>query len=361
MIVLIPSYEPDERLPRLVADLAGVAGLHVVVVDDGSGPASARHVDAARRAGAEVLTHPYNRGKGAALRTGFAHIRQVRPGEAVVCADSDGQHTLLDILKVAAAVDDASDMVLGARRFTGRVPLRSRFGNGVTRGVFALVTGTRVRDTQTGLRGYPHRMLGWLLDVPGDRFEYELELLLRASREGLRVREVDIATVYLAGNASSHFRPVRDSVRIYRPLLAFAGSSLAGFGVDATLVFALYALTANLALSVVAARLVSGSVNFLLNRRLVFAAADAPLWRSVRRYALLAASVLLANLTLMELLTPVLGVVLAKLVTETSLFLAGFVLQRRLVFARRPAAASRAAVPSPPRPASVRARVPGPR
>ncbi|MGC3995299.1 MAG: bifunctional glycosyltransferase family 2/GtrA family protein [Propionicimonas sp.] len=361
MIVLIPSYEPDERLPQLVADLTGVDGLRVVVVDDGSGPAYATHFDAARRAGAEVLTHPRNRGKGAALRTGFAHVLDTRPGEPVVCADSDGQHTLLDILKVAAAIDGESDMVLGARRFTGRVPLRSRFGNAVTRGVFALVTGKRLHDTQTGLRGYPHRMLGWLLAVPGDRFEYELELLLRASREGLRVREVEIATVYLAGNASSHFRPVRDSLRIYRPLLAFAGSSLAGFAVDATLVFALYALTANLALSVVAARLISGTVNFLLNRRLVFAATDVPLWPSVRRYVLLAAAVLLANLGLMELLTPVLGVVAAKLLTEVSLFLAGYVVQRRVVFTRTPVDRARSVVPLPERSAALHEQVPGAR
>lgn len=125
-------------------------------------------------AGAEVLTHPVNRGKGAALRTGFAHIRAHHPGEPVVCADSDGQHTLLDILRVAAAIDDEVDMVLGVRRFTGRVPLRSRVGNLFTAGLFALVTGHWIADTQTGLRGYPHRQLDWLADVPGDRFEYEL-------------------------------------------------------------------------------------------------------------------------------------------------------------------------------------------
>lgn len=334
MIVLVPSFEPDARLPELVAHLAGADGLRVLVVDDGSGPGYARHFDAARRAGAEVLSHPVNRGKGAALRTGFAHVLAHHPGEAVVCADSDGQHTPLDILRVAAAVGEDSDLVLGARRFTGRVPLRSRFGNEVTTRVFALVTGMRVTDTQTGLRGYPHRMLGWLLGVPGERFEYELEVLLRASRDGLRILEVAIATVYLGSNASSHFRPVRDSLRISRPLLAFAGSSLAGFAVDGALLFALYPLLDNLAASVVLARLASATTNFLLNRRLVFAAGDAPVLRAARRYALLAAVVLLANLSLMELLTPLVGVLVAKLATELSLSVAGYVIQRRVVFVR---------------------------
>lgn len=334
MIVLIPSYEPDERLTHLVSDLAGIDGIKVLVVDDGSGSDYAGVFCQAALAGAEVLTVEANRGKGAALRTGFAHIRAHHPGEPVVCADSDGQHTLLDILRVAAAIDDGTDMVLGVRQFTGRVPLRSRVGNLFTAGLFAVVTGHWIADTQTGLRGYPHRLLDWLADVPGDRFEYELNLLLRASRESLRIDKVGIATIYLRENASSHFRPVQDSLRVLRPLFGYATSSLAGFCLDAATLFALYPLTSNLALSVVVARLGSAAVNFGLNRHLVFGAGRTPLWPSARRYALLAATILFANLVLMEVLTPTLGLVAAKVITETGLFLGSYAVQSRLVFAR---------------------------
>ena len=345
MIVLIPSFEPDERLLRLVSDLEQVDGLRVLVVDDGSGPAFAHHFDAAGQAGAEVLTHVVNRGKGVALRTGFRHLQRHHPGEPVVCADSDGQHSLYDILRVGAALDDGTDLVLGARQFTGRVPLRSQFGNRVTSAVFGVVSGTRLTDTQTGLRAYPHRLLDWLLAVPGDRFEYELNLLLRATREGLRIHEVEIATIYLQGNSSSHFRPLRDSLRIYGPLLAFGASSLAGFAVDAAALLALYSLTGNLAAAVVIARLLSASVNFTLNRRLVFAAGSRPLWPAARRYAVLAAGILAANLALMELLTPLLGsVVVAKILTEVTLFLASYCLQRRLVFSCAPSVVPQRAV-----------------
>lgn len=332
MIVLIPSYQPDDRLTGLVGDLAGIEGIEVLVVDDGSGPDYAPVFAKAALAGAEILTHPVNRGKGAALRTGFAHILRNHAGAAVVCADSDGQHTLLDILRVAAGIDDDTDVVLGVRRFTGSVPLRSRLGNAISSGLFAVVTGTRIADTQTGLRGYPHRILDWLTQVPGVRFEYELNLLLRASREHHQILQVEIATVYLQHNASSHFRPLQDSVRVLRPLLGYAASSLAGFGVDAAALFALYPVTGNLAASVVLARLASASVNFGLNRHLVFGAARTPLWRSLRRYALLATAILSANLLLMEALTPVLGLVAAKVLTEAGLFLAGYALQSRLVF-----------------------------
>lgn len=369
MIVLVPAYEPDHRLPDLVRDLAGVDGVRVVVVDDGSGLEHAAVFADAAGAGAEVLAHAENRGKGAALRTGFAHVAVHHPGEAVVCADSDGQHTLLDILRVAAALDDDADMVLGVRRFTGTVPLRSRLGNRVAAGLFRLVTGTPVTDTQTGLRGYPHRMLGWLARVPGERFEYEQNLLLRASRDGLAIREVEIATVYLESNRSSHFRPLWDSARVLRPLLAFAAASLAGFAVDSLLLFALYPLLGSLAAAVVLARLASAAVNFLANRHLVFGAGADPLWPAVRRYALLAAGVLVANLTLMELLTPVTGVVAAKLATEGMLFAAGYLVQSRLVFVRPvsartqgPASAGStsagAAVPVPATPAPTPRRSP---
>lgn len=333
MIVLIPSYEPDRRLVAVVRDLAGIEGLRVVVVDDGSGPDYAPWFAEAARAGAEVIAHESNRGKGAALRTGFAHIAAACPGQGVVCADSDGQHTSLDILRVAAALDDDADMVLGVRTFTGEVPLRSRVGNEVTKKVFRLVTGVSVADTQTGLRAYPARMLGWLGEVAGDRFEYELHLLLRAAREKRAIREVEIATVYLDDNSSSHFRPLRDSLRIYGPLLGFAGSSALAATIDAALLFGLVAAGSGVTAAVIAARLVSAGVNFTVNRRLVFTS-TVPLARAAARYAALAALLLLANLVMIQTLTGVVGSLLvAKLLTESLLFGASFVVQRAHVFA----------------------------
>ena len=333
MIVLIPSYEPDRRLVAVVRDLAGIEGLRVVVVDDGSGPDYAPWFAEAARAGAEVIAHESNRGKGAALRTGFAHIVAAYPGQGVVCADSDGQHTSLDILRVAAALDDDADMVLGVRTFTGEVPLRSRVGNEVTKKVFRLATGVSVADTQTGLRAYPARMLGWLGEVAGDRFEYELHLLLRAAREKRAIREVEIATVYLDDNSSSHFRPLRDSLRIYGPLLGFAGSSALAATIDAALLFGLVAAGSGVTAAVIAARLVSAGVNFTVNRRLVFTS-TVPLARAAARYAALAALLLLANLVMIQTLTGVVGSLLvAKLLTESLLFGASFVVQRAHVFA----------------------------
>ncbi|GAA4586342.1 putative flippase GtrA [Actinoplanes octamycinicus] len=329
MLVLIPAYQPDSRLADLVRALDRH---HVLVVDDGSGPAYAAFFDAARWAGAEVITLDRNRGKGFALRAGFTHAAAHYPGHDVVCADSDGQHRPADIEAVAARVGvTEAAMVLGVRRFTGPVPARSRCGNAATRVLFRLVTGLAVTDTQTGLRGYPARMLGWLGQVPGDRFEYELRLLLRAARERLAVDEVGIATVYLDGNRSSHFRPLRDSARIYRPLLGFAASSLLAFAVDVGLLAALAAVTGQVTLSAVLARLVSATLNYSVNRSAVFA--RVPHRRAAPRYAALALLSLTANVLLLGWLTGVLGSLLpAKLLTEATLFAAGFAAQRAFVF-----------------------------
>ena len=334
MIVLVPAYEPDRRLLELLVDLPHH---RVVVVDDGSGPAYEPVFAVAAALDADVVRLEVNRGKGAALKAGFEHIARLWPGHDVVCVDSDGQHRPADVERVAGRLADTGRIVLGTRRFTGPVPARSRIGNAVTRLAFLAATGRAITDTQTGLRGFPAHLLPWLAAVPGQRYEYELNQLLHAVRDGHRLEQVDIETVYLDDNASSHFRPLIDSARVYAQLLAFSASSLVGFALDTVLLLALVWLTGNLVLSAVVARLVSASVNFEVNRRCVFARQGRPMpgWRAAARYAALAAAILLLNVVLLDVLVTVMGsLVVAKVVTEATLFLVSFVVQRQVVFAR---------------------------
>ena len=338
MIILIPAYEPDVRLVTLVHALRATRpDFPVLVVDDGSGPGYRKVFAAAEDAGATVVHHPVNLGKGRALRTGFDHVLRTDPGEGVVCADCDGQHTVGDVLAVADRVETTgADVVLGARQFTGRVPLRSRFGNAATRGAFRAATGQAVQDTQTGLRAYPAASLPWLLTLPGDRFEYELVALLRAAQEGLTIEEVPIETVYLDENASSHFRPVVDSARIYGPLLRFSASSLVAFAVDTVALLALVALTGELLWSVVGARVVSSTVNFLVNRHWVFHRRRSPLARQAARYWLLVVVLAVAGYGGLWALTTIgVPLLVAKVTTDAVLFVVGFQVQRTSVFAGR--------------------------
>jgi putative flippase GtrA len=351
VIVLVPAYEPDGRLVALVEALRSAdPALHVLVVDDGSGPASRPVFDDVRALGCTVLVHAINRGKGAALRTGVAYVTSTWPGEEVVTADSDGQHSVVDVLRVADEVRRTGATVLGVRGFDGAVPLRSRLGNGASRVLFRLATGTALADTQTGLRGYPAELLPWLLTVPGDRFEYELRVLLQAARRGHPVRQLPIATIYLDDNASSHFRPLVDSARVYAPLLAFLLSSLTAFAVDTAALLVLHALTGALLLSVVGARVLSATVNFGANRRFVFSCGRRDRGPAALRYAALAVGLLAANVAVLATLTAAgLPLLPAKVSTEVLLVGASYLAQRSLVFAAR----TRRPVPDPARPLRV--------
>jgi len=209
-VLLLPVHTPGPHLVSLVE----ATDIPVVVVDDGSGPSAEPVLQSL--SGATVLSHAVNRGKGAALKTGFRHIMAELPGHDVVCADGDGQHRLSDIMLVTDQVAASRRMTLGVRRFEGDVPFRSRLGNRATSLLFKASTGRYLGDTQTGLRGHPADQLEWLCSIDGDRFEYEMNVLLAAARIGMPVDEVTIATVY---TGSSKFSPLSDSARIYWPLL----------------------------------------------------------------------------------------------------------------------------------------------
>jgi glycosyltransferase involved in cell wall biosynthesis len=216
--VLLPVYRPGPRLVGLVTDLPETA--RVVVVDDGSGEDSHPFLTAAEALGAEVLRLDVNRGKGIALKTGFRHLATERPGLDVISADADGQHSAADIARLAARTGRGR-IVLGVRRFH-RMPPRSRIGNTITRAMFRAATGREVSDTQTGLRAYPADLLERLCTIPGERFEYEMNVLLAAAASDLPLEEVEIPTTYLNDNAASHFDGLADSMRVYRPLLRYA-------------------------------------------------------------------------------------------------------------------------------------------
>lgn len=355
MIILIPAYQPDQHLPVLIRSVRSVApAVQIVVVDDGSGPDYKETFDGVRALGCHVIGYSRNRGKGFALKTGFGFILDHLPGHDVVCADSDGQHAAADIFTVAARLrsnrtDSWGDatLVLGSRNFSGTVPARSRIGNQATKLLFSLATGERLPDTQTGLRGYPAQMLPWLQGVRGDRYEFELNVLLEARNGGYAFDTVEIATVYLDHNSGSHFRPVADSIRIYAPLLAFLASSFAAFLVDTVVFVLLTFLVDSLLLAVLGARAVSSAVNFMVNRNLVFHhGKDRSAHATGVRYFALAAVLLAANYGLVFSFDAWgLQALPAKVLAEVALLAVSFTVQHRFLF--RPAPATvQASVPS---------------
>ena len=353
MIILIPAYKPDQSLVRLARALREQdPHAEILVIDDGSGSAYAPIFTELRIDGVTVQTHPANRGKGAALRTGIAWAKANRPGEVIVTADADGQHLPRDIFRVGvrtetAAVAGQRSIILGVRTKPDpnageegtKVPLRSKIGNSTTVGFFALATGARVADTQTGLRGFTPQILDWLLQIPGDKYEYEFSMLLRATRADVELVQVPIVKVYEPGNPTSHFRPLQDSALIYAPLLAFLASSfVTGFLVDAIALFVLVGLGVPLLAAVIGARVISALTNFTVNRIIMHDGGSMPsTFSSLVRYATLAVCILAANAALMEALTGLgASLLVAKILTELILIPVSFAVQRRWVFADKP-------------------------
>lgn len=229
--LLIPARNPGVQLVDLVEECVRGGFSSVIVVDDGSDPECGSIFDRlAKHAQVRVLRHRANRGKGRALKTGMQlFLNESASYGGIVTADADGQHTADDVLRIARAFTAAPHaMIIGARHFDRGVPLRSRWGNVVTRNIFRLATGRKLTDSQSGLRAIPTAMIPQLLLLPGERYEFETAFLLHACRLPNQPIEMPIRTVYEDGNRTSHFRPLLDSVRIYIVLLRYCISLLFG-------------------------------------------------------------------------------------------------------------------------------------
>jgi putative flippase GtrA len=339
VITLIPAFEPDEKLIVLLEELGAKTKNSLIVVDDGSSGSAAGVFKEAERF-ATVLRHDENKGKGRAIRTGLEYIQKHFDSDSIVITmDADGQHTVDDAIRVCEAVDNAPQLVIGSRAFAGKVPMRSKFGNVFTRGVYSLVTGKSLHDTQTGLRAFSASMIPFLMDIDGDRYEYEMNVLLECSRQDIPIKEVPIKTVYVKNNASSHFDTVKDSLRIYKDIIKFSLSSFAGFVID----FCIYSLmiwltkdmltSTSLLLSNVTARAVSSSANFYINKRFVFKNRDSVIKTALKYFALVI-GILIVNTLLLTVLVEYLvaNKVLSKLIVEIVLFFVSWLVQRFFIF-----------------------------
>lgn len=341
-IALIPAYQPEAGLLELVRKIRE-KGLEVVVVDDGS---SREKQGLFRKIEEEatVLRHDKNRGKGRALKTGFNYIQNsVSSDYVIVTVDADGQHKPDDVKKVCeAGMENPGQLILGSRKMKGDIPLRSRFGNTVTRIVYRLATGMKVYDTQTGLRAFDRKTAHRFAQVEGERYEYEMNVLLQCAREKIPVREVEIETVYIDENRTSHFDTIKDSVRIYKEILKFSAVSFGSFLIDYGIYSGMLCLTAGMLpdsariISNVTARIVSAGVNYTANRNIVFQSNEKVV-QSSGKYLLLVVLILVANTALLEIFVRRLGMnqYVGKICAELILFIVSWFVQSHFIFQRR--------------------------
>lgn len=220
-VVIIPSYNPDRELVEIVRDTHKRGIDKIIVIDDGSYDKKYfneiegyKYVD--------IIRHDKNMGKGISLKDGFSYYLDNYSDRylGVVCMDSDGQHRVDDMVNVGNEMEASDRFVLGVRNFDrDGVPRRSRFGNKITSKVFRLFFGKYIKDTQTGLRGIPNRLIPMVLDSQGERFEYEMNMLIDMVRLNEEIKEVEIDTIYKdKGKRKSYFKPIRDSFLVYREI-----------------------------------------------------------------------------------------------------------------------------------------------
>lgn len=346
--LVIPALNPEPLLAGYVKEGIQYGFSHIIVVDDGSGDGYADvFMELETFQEVAVLRHGVNRGKGRALKTALAFCLEKAEEwglSGIIAVDSDGQHKMEDVCRVAEAMDGSS-LVLGCRDLLGEnVPPKSRFGNLLTCRVFRLLYGTWISDTQTGLRGIPLSDMELFLKVPGERYEYETEMLIAAVKNQIPIREISIETIYIDDNAGTHFRPVVDSVKIYAVMLKcfllFTLFSLSSFvldvGVFALLDHVLFKSlphTERIFFATGIARIISSVYNFAMNRTVVFEADGRVGWQIVKYYCL-AAVQMLASAGLVTLFVKVFPFTdtTMKMIVDICLFFLSFQIQKRWIF-----------------------------
>ena len=369
---LIPAYKPNDNLISFIQSLE-TRGLEVVVVNDGSGEDYLplfRKIE--KQSLAKVIHLEKNQGKGAALKAGLAYLNTVNDDFQVITLDADGQHSLRDsLLLLQKSLKNEGSLLLGSRAQSKDSPLRSRIGNYITKKVFSLTTGVKVEDTQTGMRAFSKSLIPKLLQIQGNRYEYEMNMLLDFAKQGIPIKEYPIETIYINDNEGSHFDTVKDSIRIYSQILKFISSSLLSFCIDFLLYTLSFSLSGNIFFSNAFARLISLHCNFFMNQNYVFQNAyertekENPAWKEIAKetgnetakgekaeqteaikrehlkeylsYLGLALSLFAMNTLLLSAVVEVLGMnaYLAKIITEILLFILSYFVQKHLIFSKQ--------------------------
>ena len=337
---MIPSLNPDDRLISLVNELADNDFKDIIVVNDGSSEEYNKFFEAIANK-AVILIHAVNLGKGRALKTGFnEYLKRFKDKCGIITVDSDGQHKIDDIKKVAKAlVENKESLILGSRNFNlESVPFKSKYGNKITRSIFKFLTGINVSDTQTGLRGIPTKYIPILMNVPGERFEFEMNMLMEAKENNINIIEEKIETVYIQENKSSHFNPLKDSLKIYAIFLKYIFSSIISFIVDIVFYKIFFNCIVNyianyaIIIATVLARIISSLVNYSVNKSTVFKSSNN---KSIIKYYILCFIQMIISALLVTTIYNLLNQrfeVLIKLIVDSIIFLINFKVQKEWVF-----------------------------
>ena len=346
LIVIIPAYEPPREFIGYAKEVTSFAGELVVVNDGSSSEYDSVFNEIAAIENVKYITYGENHGKGYALKQAFKYcVEKYDEDYICVTADCDGQHDRTDIYRIAeASFEHPSTLVLGARNFDlPIVPKRSRAGNTNIRRIFRLLYGLNLSDTQTGLRGFSVKLAERFLNVRGDRFEFEMDMLIYSQKNDISILEIPIKTIYPDNPDEhvSHFKTIKDSVKIVGTVIKnlnmyILSSALSGL-LDISVFFLLSSVVLgnvsaiNTLIATVSARVASSLLNFSLNRKYVFAGKSK---KSIYRYYILWFCQLGASYGLIFLFGNVIGLPMTpmKLVGDLVLAFFSYQIQKLWVF-----------------------------
>lgn len=356
--IVIPALNPNERMVTLVRELKEAGFENIILVDDGSEIENRKYFKTCKEDfGCRIIRHVINFGKGIALKSAFNHILENRPDIAgTITVDCDGQHVLEDIITCAQLVQEHPDsLILGCRQFIDKkIPFRSRFGNQFTKYFIRLLCGINVSDTQTGLRGMSRTLIQeYFARTKGERFEYEMNMLLCAKENQIPIVEFPIRTIYLENNESSHFNPLIDSIRIYKVFFKFMLSSFSSFIIDIALFYLLgiilrpvvgdriqlvflgVSISLLTLLRNIIARLCSSFYNFTINKKQVFHSDSKEISVVVKYYILCICQLIVSTVLVDKALTFIFSRTIRKCIIDTILFTISFQIQREWVFKKK--------------------------
>ena len=347
--IMIPTLNPTEDLIDYIKHLKEKGFNDILVINDGSNKEKQPIFDAIENIdGCKILTHAINLGKGRAMKNGFnffLNLKNLDEYSGMIAVDSDGQHSVEDVEKIAKLLETTPDsLIMGSRNFDGKdVPIKSSFGNKMTCLVFKLLYGQNLKDTQTGLRGFPTNIIYNFMDLFGERFEYETSMLIECALKKIDIKEVDIQTIYIDNNSETHFRPIKDSLAIYNIILKsfimYMCSSLMSFFIDIGM-FSLFmnlfkyigGVGKSILIATVAARIISSLFNYTVNKNVVFKNTDGK--STLVKYYILCITQILLSAGIVELIYSYFsgGAVLIKVVVDSILFILSYQIQQRWVF-----------------------------
>lgn len=341
-VIIIPAYQPTGKLIELIETLRFDWVAKIICVNDGSGAAYDGIFGQIERMDKVcVLHHAVNMGKGRALKTAFNYsLNELPDKEMVITVDADGQHTSAAVEKVYRAYNGEDSIILGKREFTNihnkrEIPLRSRFGNTLTRLVFNFLCNINVSDTQTGLRAVPMKLVPYLINVPGEKYEYETNCLLWCKDHGAGIGETEIETIYENHNESSHFQPLHDSLRIYIVIFKYMCSSAVSVVIDYLVFFMLAGYTGNIFLLTYMGRICSSIINFTINKKIVFKAEGKAALQAVKYFLLVFLSGTVSAAAVSGAQSVIGNLYISKILVEMIIFFFNFYIQKNLIFVKK--------------------------